>query len=49
MVGPFMTSVTNIARPGGAQTRVKLAIVGDYLKGFARACQSAPDRRKLRS
>jgi three-Cys-motif partner protein len=39
-----MTSVTSTARPGGAQTRVKLAIVGDYLKRFAIASQRAPDR-----
>jgi three-Cys-motif partner protein len=35
---------STIARPGGAQTRVKLGIVGDYLKRFARASSSAPDR-----
>jgi three-Cys-motif partner protein len=28
-----------VVRPGGAQTRVKLAILGDYLKQFARATQ----------
>jgi three-Cys-motif partner protein len=28
-------------RPGGAQTRVKLAILGDYLKQFARASQKS--------
>lgn len=39
-----MTNVTTTARRGGAQTRVKLAIVGDYLKGFARASQRARDR-----
>ena len=39
-----MTNVTSTARPAGAQTRVKLAIVGDYLKQFARASQKAPDR-----
>jgi three-Cys-motif partner protein len=39
-----VTKVTSTARPGGAQTRVKLAIVGDYLKRFAKASQSAPDR-----
>lgn len=33
-----------IVRPGGAQTRVKLGIVGDYLKRFARASQRARDR-----
>jgi three-Cys-motif partner protein len=35
---------TTVVRPGGSQTRVKLGIVGDYLKGFARASQSARDR-----
>lgn len=30
-----------IARPGGAQTRVKLAILGDYLKQFVRASQTS--------
>src|SRR5688572_28213711 len=40
-----MTKRTStVVRPGGAQTRVKLGIVGDYLKRFARASQSAPDR-----
>jgi hypothetical protein len=39
-----MANVTGIARRGGAQTRVKLAIVGDHLKGFARASQRARDR-----
>lgn len=38
-----MTNVTT-ARPGGAQTQVKLAIVGDYLKQFALVSQRAPDR-----
>lgn len=43
---PSVSRVTSqpITRSGGAQTRVKLGIVGDYLHGFARAAQSAPDR-----
>src|SRR5205814_192177 len=43
---PFMPKRTSstLARPGGAQTRVKLGIVGDYLKRFAQASQRAPDR-----
>jgi three-Cys-motif partner protein len=36
--------ISTVARPGGAQTRVKLSIVGDYLKQFVRASQRAPDR-----
>lgn len=32
------------ARPGGAQTRVKLGILGDYLKQFARASRSSLHR-----
>lgn len=31
-------------RPGGVQTRVKLSIFEDYVRGFARASQSARDR-----
>src|SRR6266508_976019 len=42
---PFVAKRSNmIVRPGGAQTRVKLGIVGDYLKRFARASQLARDR-----
>lgn len=33
-----------VVRPGGAQTRVKLSIVGDYLKRFTVASRTAPDR-----
>lgn len=39
-----MASVKPLARRGGAQTRTKLSIVGDYFPGFTRACASAPDR-----
>ncbi len=42
---PFAAKRSNmIVRPGGAQTRVKLGIVGDYLKRFTRAAQRARDR-----
>jgi three-Cys-motif partner protein len=33
-----------LLRPGGAQTRVKLSIFGDYLRKFAGASRKAPDR-----
>jgi three-Cys-motif partner protein len=33
-----------LIRPGGVQTRVKLSIFGDYVRGFARASMSARDR-----
>jgi three-Cys-motif partner protein len=37
-----MASVPDpVARPGGAQTRVKLAILGDYLKQFVKASQKS--------
>jgi three-Cys-motif partner protein len=40
-VGPVKGTKTAqpLIRPGGAQTRVKLSILGDYLKQFARASQ----------
>jgi three-Cys-motif partner protein len=38
------TKAQPVVRPGGAQTRVKLSIVGDYFKRFALASQSARDR-----
>jgi three-Cys-motif partner protein len=35
------TNPDPVVRPGGAQTRVKLAILGDYLKQFAQAAQKS--------
>jgi three-Cys-motif partner protein len=37
-------TVRSVIRPGGAQTRTKLSIVGDYLPAFTRASSSAPAR-----
>lgn len=39
-----MTTSTPIARPGGAQTRTKLAIVEGYLPAFTAVASKAPDR-----